>query len=152
MKYQHAIATLFILLIGTPSLAANDNSRHLVLVTDSTTGITSLSTSEVHKLFLGLPIEKGGRSLEAAINHSDPFLYEIFLQKIVHMSSISFDRHLLSNVIQIGGLRPQIFNNTQSLINALKQKPGTVSVLWENDVKTRSDLTIIGEIWHGTIE
>ena len=42
--------------------------------------------------------------------------------------------------------------NTQSLIYALKQKPGTVSVLWENDIKTRSDLTIIGEIWHGTIE
>jgi hypothetical protein len=152
MRFRRAIAMLLMLLIGTPSLAANDNNRHLVLVTDSTTGITTLSTSEIHKLFLGLPIEKGGHSLEAAINHSDPFLYEIFLQKIVYMSSISYDRHLLSNVIQLGGRRPQIFNNTQSLITALKQKPGTVSVLWENDVKTRPDLTIIGEIWHGTIE
>jgi len=152
MMCRHAIALLLMLLFGTPSLAANDNTRHLVLVTDSTTGITALSTSEIHKLFLGLPIEKGGHSLEAAINHSDPFLYEIFLQKIVYMSSISYDRHLLSNVIQLGGRRPQVFNSTQSLINALKQKPGTVSVLWENDVKTRSDLIIIGEIWHGTIE
>ena len=151
MKFRSAIATLLMLLLGTPSLAANNN-RHLVLVTDSTTGITTLTTSEIHKLFLGLPIEKGGRPLEAAINHSDPFLYEIFLQKIVYMSSISYDRHLLSNVIQLGGRRPQIFNNTQSLITALKQKPGTVSVLWENDIRTRSDLTIIGEIWHGTIE
>jgi hypothetical protein len=152
MKYRHAIAAFLMLLLGTSSLAANENNRRLVLVTDSTTGITTLSTSEIHKLFLGLPIEKGGRSLEAAINHSDPFLYEIFLQKIVYMSSISYDRHLLSNVIQLGGQRPQIFNNTQSLITALKQKPGTVSVLWENDIRTRSDLTIIGEIWHGTIE
>jgi len=152
MKYRHAIVALLLLLLGKPSLAANENNRHLVLVTDSATGITALSTSEIHKLFLGLPIEKGGHSLEAAINHSDPFLYEIFLQKIVYMSSISYDRHLLSNVIQLGGRRPQIFNNTQALITALKQKPGTVSVLWENDVKTRSDLTIIGEIWHGTIE
>ena len=151
MKCRHAIALLLMLLLGTPSMAASNN-RHLVLVTDSTTGITTLSTSEIHKLFLGLPIEKGGHSLEAAINHSDPFLYEIFLQKIVYMSSISYDRHLLSNVIQLGGRRPQVFNNTQSLITALKQKPGTVSVLWENDIRTRSDLTIIGEIWHGTIE
>jgi len=152
MKSRHAIAILLMLLLGTPTLAANENNRHLVLVTDSTTGITTLTTSEIHKLFLGLPIEKGGHSLEAAINHSDPFLYEIFLQKIVYMSSISYDRHLLSNVIQLGGRRPQIFNNTRSLLNALKQRPGTVSVLWENDVKTRSDLTIIGEIWHGTTE
>jgi hypothetical protein len=152
MKLLHAIAALLLLLIGTPSLAAGENNRHLVLVTDSTTGISSLSTSEIHKLFLGLPIEKAGRPLEAAINHSDPFLYEIFLQKIVYMSSISYDRHLLSNVIQLGGRRPQIFNNTQSLINALKNKPGTISVLWENDIQTTSDLTIIGEIWHGTIE
>ena len=134
------------------NLAASDKNRHLVLVTDSATGVTSLSTSEVHKLFLGLPIEKAGRSLEAAINHSDPFLYEIFLQKIVYMSSISYKRHLLSNVIQLGGRRPQVFNNTESLISTLKHKPGTISLLWDSDLKTASDLTIIGEVWHGTIE
>lgn len=151
MKYLHGISFILMLLVGTSGLAASSN-RHLVLVTDTATGITSLSTSEIHKLFLGLPVEKGGHSLEAAINHSDPFLYEIFLQKIVYMSSISYDRHLLSNVIQLGGQRPQIFNNTQSLISALKKQPGTVSLLWDSDVKSTSDLTIIGEVWHGTIE
>jgi hypothetical protein len=152
MKRLHGIALLLLLIVGTPSLAANDNNRRLLLVTDTTTGVTSLSTSEVHKLFLGLPIEKSGHSLEAAINRSDPFLYEIFLQKIVYMSSISYERHLLSNVIQLGGRRPQIFNSTQSLISALKQKPGTVSVLWDSDFKSASNLTVIGEVWHGTIE
>lgn len=152
MSQPRAITLLLLLLIGTPSLAANDKDRHLVLVTNSTTGVTSLSASEIHKLFMGLPIEKDGQYLEAAINHSDPFLYEIFLQKIVYMSSISYERHLLSNVIQLGGRRPQVFNNTQSLIIALKQKAGTVSVLWDSDLKSVSDLTIIGEVWRGTIE
>ena len=152
MKKPHFIAVLLMLLIGAPSLAANDRNRHLVLVTNSATGISALTGSEIHKLFMGLPIEKGGLSLEAAINRSDPFLYEIFLQKIVYMSSISYERHLLSNVIQLGGRRPQVFNNTQSLILALQQKPGTISVLWDSDIKTASDLTIIGEVWHGTTE
>jgi hypothetical protein len=152
MSHSLTIVCLLLCMMSPPSLAANDNSRHLVLVTDSATGVTSLSTSEAHKLFLGLPVEKGGHSLEAAINRSDPFLYEIFLQKIVYMSSISYDRHLLSTVIQLGGQRPQIFNSTQSLINALKQRPGTVSVMWDSDLKTSSDLTVIGEVWHGTIE
>ena len=152
MKQSRVIALLLLLFITAPSLALGEKNRQLVLVTNSTTGITSLSASEIHKLFLGLPIEKNGHALEAAINHSDPFLYEIFLQKIVYMSSISYDRHLLSNVIQLGGQRPQIFNNTQSLISALKKQPGTVSLLWDSDVKSTSDLTIIGEVWHGTIE
>jgi len=152
MKQSRVIALLLLLFITAPSLALGEKNRQLVLVTNSTTGITSLSASEIHKLFLGLPIEKNGHSLEAAINHSDPFLYEIFLQKIVYMSSISYERHLLSNVIQLGGRRPQVFNNTQSLIGVLKQRPGTVSVLWDSDVKATSNLSIIGEVWHGTIE
>lgn len=152
MRQLRVIAILLLLLIGAPSMAANDKNRHLVLVTNSATGVTTLTGSEIHKLFLGLPIEKKGYALEAAINHSDPFLYEIFLQKIAYMSSISYERHLLSNVIQLGGRRPQVFNNTQSLILAIKQKPGTVSVLWDSDIKATSDLTVIGEVWHGTIE
>lgn len=97
-------------------------------------------------------MEKAGHSLEAAINRSDPFLYEIFLQKIVYMSSISYERHLLANIIQIGGQRPQTFDNTRALISDLKHKPGTVSVLWDTDIKTASDLTVLGEVWQGTIE
>ena len=151
-RLYHRLTILALLLLASSfSLAASSN-RHLVLVTDSATGVTSLSTSEIHKLFLGLPIEKDGHSLEAAINQSDPFLYEIFLQKIVYMSSISYKRHLLSNIIQLGGRRPQIFQNTSALITALKDKPGTVSLLWDSDIKPSSNLIVIGEVWHGPIE
>jgi len=150
--YYRLTFLALLLLANSFSLAASSPNRHLVLVTDSATGVTSLSTSEIHKLFLGLPLEKGGHSLEAAINQSDPFLYEIFLQKIVYMSSISYKRHLLSNIIQLGGRRPQIFHNTSALIATLKDKPGTVSLLWDSDIKPSSNLVVIGEVWHGTIE
>jgi hypothetical protein len=152
MKRIQFLALLILIIIVIPGLAANNKSLRLVLVTNSTTGVKSLSTNEIHKLFLGLPIEKSGRSLEAAINRSDPFLYEIFLQKIVYMSSISYERHLLSNVIQLGGQRPRIFDNTQSLISDLEHKPGTVSVLWDSDLKSTTNLTVIGDVWHGTKE
>ena len=151
---KHVLLSLFVslLLLGNTGLAAGANNRQLVLVTYSTTGVTSLSTSEIHKLFLGLPVEKEGRSLEAIINRSDPLLYEIFLQKVVYMSSMAYDRHLLANVIQLGGQRPRIFNDTQSLIRDLKQNPGTVTVLWDSDLKTTSNLTVLGEVWHGPVE
>ena len=123
-----------------------------MLVTDATTGVTSLSTNEIHRLFLGLPVEKEGHSLTAAINNSDPLLYEIFLQKIVYMTSVAYDRHLLANVIQLGGRRPRIYNDARTLISDLKQNPGTVSILWKSDVGTTPDLTVISEVWHGTAE
>ena len=143
---------LTLLLFGQTSSADGDSNRRLVLVTCAQTEIASLSSSEVHKLFLGLPLEKGGLTLEAAINHSDPFLYEIFLQKIANMSSMAYERHLLSNVIQLGGQRPRVFNDARTLINALKQNPGIVTVLWDSDIKGRSDLTIIGEVWRGPVD
>lgn len=151
MKYVLSLS-LLLLLLGNTSLADNDSSRRLVLVTCAQNEITSLSAGEIHKLFLGLPIEKGGRTLEAAINHSDPFLYEIFLQKIANMSSVAYERHLLSNVIQLGGRRPQIFSDTRTLISTVTQNPGTITVLWDSDIRARPDLTVIGEVWRGPAE
>jgi hypothetical protein len=140
---------LTLLLVGEASSADSDSYRRLLLVTCAQAEIVSLSPGEVHKLFLGLPIEKGSVTLEAAINHSDPFLYEIFLQKIANMSSMAYERHLLSNVMQTGGQRPRVFNDARTLINTVKQNPGTVTVLWDSDIKGRSDLAVIGEVWRG---
>ena len=151
MKYVPFLF-LALLLLGETSSADSDSTRRLVLVTCAQAEITSLSPSEIHKLFLGIPVEKGSLTLEAAINHSDPFLYEIFLQKIANMSSVSYERHLLSNVIQVGGQRPRVFNDARTLINTVKQNPGTVTVVWDSDIKGRSDLTVIGEIWRGPVD
>jgi len=140
---------LFLLLSGSAGFAAGEEERRLLLVTDSASGVTSLSNGEIHRLFLGLPVEKDGHVLEAVINRSDPFLYEVFLQKIVGMSSIVYERHILANVIQIGGHRPKVFNDTRTLIGALTQNHGTVTVLWDNDAAA-SNLSIIGEVWRGT--
>jgi len=151
MKYVPFLF-LTLLLLGETSSADSDSTRRLVLVTCAQAEITSLSPSEIHQLFLGIPVEKGNLTLEAAINHSDPFLYEIFLQKIANMSSMSYERHLLSNVIQVGGQRPRVFNDARTLINTVKQNPGTVTVVWDSDIKGRSDLTVIGEIWRGPVD
>lgn len=151
---KHAIAAfLFVLILaGKPILANSDETRQLLLVTGAHSDISSLSASETRRLFLGFPITKNGHQLEAAINHSDPFLYEVFLQKIVYMSSPAYERHLLTNVIQLGGQRPQSFDDTRSLINTLKESPGTITLLWDKDVRNHPNLVILGEVWHGTVE
>ena len=152
MKHPFTALLLMLMLIGKISLANSDEFRRLVLVTDASSGITSLSNSETRRLFLGFPVIKGGHSLEAAINRSDPFLYQVFLQKVVYMSSSVYERHLLANVIQLGGQRPQAYHDMRSLISVLKESPGTVSLIWDSDARANSNLIILGEVWHGTVE
>ena len=152
MKQPLAILLFAMMLIGNIQSAYSDKIRHLVLVTDTNSGISSLTPNEIHRLFLGFPVIKNGYSLEAAINRSDPFVYQVFLQKVVYMSSSVYERHLLTNVIQLGGQRPQTYTDTRSLISAIKESPGTVTLLWESDARATSNLVILGEIWHGREE
>jgi hypothetical protein len=152
MKQPLTLLLFFIMLLSKMCLANSDDTRRLVLVTDSSSGIESLTSRETRRLFLGLPVLKQGRSLEAAINRSDPFLYEVFLQRVVFMSSSIYERHLLTNALQLGGQRPQIYNDMRSLVNSLKESPGTVSLLWESDALANPNLVILGEVWHGVVE
>lgn len=152
MKHPFTALLLMLMLLGKISLANSDEFRRLVLVTDASSGITSLSNSETRRLFLGFPVVKSGHSLEAAINRSDPFLYQVFLQRVVYMSSSVYERHLLTNVIQLGGQRPQTYNDARALISVLRESPGTVSMLWESDAKANGNLIILGEVWHGNVE
>lgn len=152
MKHPFTALLLMLMLCGKISLANSDEFRRLVLVTGASSGITSLSNSETRRLFLGFPVVKGGHSLEAAINRSDPFLYQVFLQKVVFMSSSVYERHLLANVVQLGGQRPQAYQDKRALIDALKDSPGTVALLWDSDARAVDNLVILGEVWHGTVE
>lgn len=136
-------------LCGGISVAVSSESRRLVLVTNPTSSVRSLTAGETRRLFLGLPVSKDGHPLEAFINRSDPFLYQVFLQKIIFMSSSVYERHLLTNVVQMGGQRPPSFTDTHSLVKALDKSPDTVAVMWEDQARA-SQLTILGEIWHGT--
>ena len=149
MKTLICALLLITSLFGGINLAISDDTRRLVLVTGPHSDIRGLTAGETRRLFLGLPVSQGGHRLAAVINRSDPFLYQVFLQKIVYMSSAAYERHLLSNVVQLGGQRPPSFDDARSLITVLDENPDTVAVLWEDQARA-SRLTILGEIWHGT--
>lgn len=152
MKQCLSSLLLLVLLIVKIDIASSAEIRRLVLVTDTATGIHSLTARESRLLFLGLPVTKEGNPLVAVINRSDPFLYEVFLQKVVFMSSSTYERHLLTKTIQLGGQKPDVYTDTKSLAHALKQAPGTVAVLWENEARNWPSLIILGEIWRGTAD
>jgi len=138
------VALIWLALCGA---APAEEPNSLILVTDKASGITSLTSSEIRRLFLGLPVRKNDRPLVPLINQSDPLLYQVFLQKVVFMSSQTYERHLLESVIQLGGQRPKIHNQQDALITDLHQHPGTVSFIWNYKLRIYPSLIAIGETW-----
>lgn len=148
MKWvRRRILPIVLMVFALCGAAPAEEPSSLILVTDKASGITSLTSSEIRRLFLGLPVRKNDRPLVPLINQSDPLLYQVFLQKVVFMSSQTYERHLLESVIQLGGQRPKIHNQQEALIADLHQHPGTVSFIWNYKLRIYPSLNAIGETW-----
>ncbi len=145
-RWSHLLLGCLIML-GQINVARAGHDGRLVLVTDQASGISSLSVSEIRRLFLGFPVNKENQQLTAVINQSETRLYQVFLQKVVFMSANVYELHLLSNVVQLGGQLPPTFKEQQALVDRLRKQPGTVSYMWEADIAAYPNLVAIGELW-----
>ncbi|WP_446811953.1 hypothetical protein ACH50O_10445 [Methylomonas sp. 2BW1-5-20] len=138
-------------LLGAQSLRAI--TRHsLVLATSSHSSIPALTVQEARKLFLGVPLEKGGEHPVPLLNISDPLIFEVFLQKVAFMSANTYESQTISVVFRLGGKRPESYNDLKHLVDALQQNPGTVTYLWEDQVQANQGLKAVNVLWQGALE
>ncbi len=134
---------------GHGALAAE---RSLVLVRSEQATAPPLTGQEVRKLFLGEALTKNGQRVQALRNLTDPFLYEVFLQKIVFMSAHNYERQLLSRVFRLGGQRPPVHEDLNQLIAALKSNPAAVTFMWEDEAKAIPGIKVTTQLWQGPTE
>ena len=146
MKRLH-VRLLSILLIFCFSETSHAETQHLVLVTGTQQlGHAILSQREVRKIFLGQGLHKFDYTIIALINNTDALLYQVFLQKVVYMSENAYEQHLLGRVFRMGGTRPPTYMNISSLVNALREKPGTITYMWEKTAQETPGIIIIGKL------
>jgi len=139
-----SMVCLLAILLPQPVVLASDIPAHtLVLVTNSDLAIKRFPPNELRKLFLGFPIIVDGTTLIPLRNYSDDLLKETFLQKVMYMSERHYDRQLLSLAFRTGRSRPPIYTDHNSLIQALKHEPASISVIWFKDVNEDNALRII---------
>lgn len=127
--------------------ATAGEARRMVLVTGATSYVPALTPAEVRKLFLGIVVVKDGLRIEPLINLTDPRLHQMFLQKIVFMSSYNYEHHLVTHSRQVGDPLPQEYTDPWQLISALRSRPGSVSYMWAKDAQPRMGLKIVQELW-----
>ena len=128
---------------------AEDNQR-LVLVADARSNLPPLTLRELRRAYLGVPVVKAGRRLQPLINLTDEHLYEVFLQKVMHMSSQTYQRQLTSRFLRAKGRRPPVYRNQHSLLEVLSKEHNAVTyILWDEEAKKYAGLKIIAVLWGG---
>ena len=150
-QWRHFGLILLLMLLCVQSLRAV-SLRSLVLATSTSSALPSLTVAEARKLFLGVPLEKGGERPVPLLNASDPLIFEVFLQKVAFMSANAFESQTVSVVFRLGGKRPESYDDLNTLVDALQHNPGTVTFLWEDQVRANQGIKAVNVLWQGALE
>lgn len=147
MKTQiNRVLVAFCLLLVWPISFSQSyvNDKSLVLVTNSLLEIGPFSPRELKKLYLGVPVYKGSRRIVPIRNRSDRFLYEVFLQKIIHMSADNYESRFFRKDAQA----PTVFDADQ-VFSQLNSNRHSVSFMWQETAQTEPGIRIIQTLWNG---
>lgn len=122
-------------------------SESVVLVVRADSPVKDLSSVEVRKLFLGVPVLVEGKLLHAIRNRSDARLDDIFLQQIVAMTQEAYDRQILVGLNRQGWVRPAEVGSVVRVIDDLYLDPQAVSYMWLRDVEHNPRLKVLRILW-----
>jgi hypothetical protein len=120
----------------------------LVLIASADSRVEQLDSLEVRKLFLGLTVTHEGVRLRPLLNESDEQVKTVFLQNVVSMSEITYDRYLLGMALKQGRPQPDVYRNTAQLYAAVAADPSVFSVAWLKDVEHNPRLKVLRVLWH----
>lgn len=123
------------------------DTRKLVLVTAETSNVPALSPEQVRRLYLGAAVNGDSRTVVPLRNNSDSLLREVFLQKVVYLSEPMYERTLMTRLLAGKGARPQVYDNPNELIAALRATPNAVTYLWADTAAATQGIRIVAELW-----
>lgn len=119
----------------------------LVLVTSNLSTIGPLTTEEVRKLYLGVSMFHEGQTIKPLLNYSDSYVQEVFMQKVMFMSTPAYQRQILSRVFRMGGNRPPAYTGLHMLLDALKADSSTLTYMYSDEASAHPELKIISTLW-----
>lgn len=139
------------LAVGSPAAHAAEEVRTLVAVASERSALTAMKPADLRLAFLALPVSQGNARPRPVINQSSPLLYEVFLQKVVFLSSQHYQRQMVSHVFQRGGTRPTSVDDEQRLVELLHEDPQRISFMWAQDAQRYRGLKVVRVLWQGPV-
>ena len=138
----------FVVLTGVSLTSRADVA--VVLVTDKDSPIQRISSLDIRKAYLGIPVSVDGNTVRALRRSDDERLNQIFLQSVVAMSERSYERRLLSLMLKFGTPRPDVVDDGGELLELLDRYPSSISYMWKRDAEKDPRVRIIGGVWQET--
>jgi len=142
--YSWGIALLIsLMMVVVPPTQA----KELVLVASTAANFKPLSLFETRKIFLGYQVKRDNTILSAIRNTNDEASYQIFLQKVVHLSARNYERRLMSKTFRTGTATVHVSDSLTALKERLYSNKYSVSVMWLKDVELDDKLKVIQVLW-----
>ncbi len=135
------------LLLGAAAMLPAFADETLVLIVSADSKVEQLDSLEVRKLFLGMTVVHGGNRLRPLVNEADARIKAIFLQNIVSMTEMTYDRRVLRLALQDGRALPAVMTDTSVLVNTIAADPTAVSFAWTRDVQRDKRIKILRVLW-----
>ncbi len=139
---------LFALLCSVAVVLPSFADETVVLIVSAESKVEQLDSLEVRKLFLGMTVTHNGDRLRPLLNEADPRIKDVFLQNIVSMTDMTYDRRILLLALQGGRSLPTVHTNSTTLINSVAADPTAVSFAWAKDVQHDKRIKVLRVLWH----
>jgi len=138
---------LLILLLSALAAHAEEDSREVVLVVSAASPVMTISSLELRKLYLGLPVRLEGILMRPLRNDNDDQLQDIFFQSAMAMSEAAYERQLLSLTLRFGRLSPESISSTDEVKKILREDISAVSYMWKSAVSKEDGLRVVKLLW-----
>lgn len=125
---------------------AENSTLHLVLVTSVSSSINVLNRNQIRKIYLGSPLAEIARPIQPLINHSNGMLHEMFLQKVLFMSTKAYERHVRDVKPSSRAVLPISYRSESRLIAYLKLHPDSIAFLTEQKAAQLSSLKVVSRL------
>lgn len=138
---------LLVGILSPPCLHAQTVEQPLlVLVASAHSSIRQLSPDETRKLYLGIPMLVDSQRIRPLRNNTNLKVQEMFMQKVMFMSTPAYERQILSRVFRMGGTRPLAYAELGELLKALERDPAAVTYMPRELATARPGLKIVGDL------
>ncbi len=128
--------------------AASDET--VVLVTGEACPLTSISTLDLRKAYLGVAVRVEGQRLRPILMRGDERLEQVFYQSVVAMSKKSYERRRLSLTLKYGTPRLAEIDDTALVSEALGSEECAITYLWGRDAESAQGVKTIKLLWQDT--
>jgi len=144
---KKGLVTAVITLLITASVSSSTIAEELLLVGASSSSRQPFTIYELRKIFLGHSVEREGAQVKGVVNTADEEVYQIFLQKLIHLSAKDYERRLMSRMFRTGVSSVSKVDTFAELKSALLSDDSNISVVRAGQLAANSNLEVIQVLW-----